>query len=156
MANQSQHTGSKASQDMGKTDQSKESTINRGMDLARDTASSVADKGREMASAVSDRARQVASAAGQRVEDTTNRIAGGMESLASTLRENAPNQGYIGSAASHVADSLESSGRYLRQEGISGITSDLTDLVKRNPLPALFLGIGFGFLLARLTSSSRS
>jgi hypothetical protein len=26
---------------------------------------------------------------------------------------------------------------------------DLTNLVRRNPLPAVLLGIGFGFLLAR-------
>jgi hypothetical protein len=51
---------------------------------------------------------------------------------------------------------LESGGRYLQQEGLSGIMDDVTELVKRNPIPALLLGIGIGFILARATSSNRS
>jgi len=29
-------------------------------------------------------------------------------------------------------------------------------MIRRNPIPALVLGIGLGFLLAKLTTSSRS
>ena len=29
------------------------------------------------------------------------------------------------------------------------IANDVTNLIKRNPIPALFVGIGVGFLLAR-------
>jgi len=36
------------------------------------------------------------------------------------------------------------------------MADDVTDLIRRNPIPALFVGIGLGFLLARLTTSSRS
>jgi len=123
------------------------------VDRARDAASGVADRAREMASNVGDRARQAASSAGRGVEDATHRVGSGMESLAGTLRENVPHEGYLGSAASHVADSLESGGRYLREEGISGVADDLTGMIRRNPIPALLVGIGIGFLLARATSN---
>jgi hypothetical protein len=52
-----------------------------------------------------------------------------------------------------VAGALESSGRYLEEQGLSGIGEDLTNLIRRNPLPAILLGIGLGFLLARATTS---
>jgi uncharacterized membrane-anchored protein YhcB (DUF1043 family) len=33
------------------------------------------------------------------------------------------------------------------------MASDVTEMIKRNPIPALLMGIGLGFMLARLTSS---
>jgi hypothetical protein len=33
---------------------------------------------------------------------------------------------------------------------------DMTSLIKRNPIPALLLGLGVGFLIGRLVTSSRS
>ena len=55
----------------------------------------------------------------------------------------------FGSASSSLAHSLESGGRYLQEEGLKGIADDMTNLIRRNPIPALFVGIGIGFLLAR-------
>jgi hypothetical protein len=72
--------------------------------------------------------------------------------MAGTVREHAPS-GVMGTAASRVADTLESGGRYLREEGLRGMGEDLTELVRRNPIPALLIGIGVGFLLARVTRS---
>jgi ElaB/YqjD/DUF883 family membrane-anchored ribosome-binding protein len=76
-----------------------------------------------------------------------------MQSLAHTIRENAPREGMIGRASSSVAQGLESGGKYLKEEGVSGMVDDLTEVVRRNPLPAVLIGIGVGFLLARLTSN---
>jgi hypothetical protein len=52
-----------------------------------------------------------------------------------------------------VAETLESGGRYLKEEGLEGMAEDLTDLIRKNPIPAVLMGIGLGFLLARLTRS---
>jgi len=49
---------------------------------------------------------------------------------------------------------LESTGRYLQEEGLKGVAEDMTNLIRRNPLPAMFLGIGLGFILARAISRS--
>jgi hypothetical protein len=48
-----------------------------------------------------------------------------------------------------MADTLERGGRYLEEEGLRGIGQDLTNVIRRNPIPALLLGIGIGFLIAR-------
>jgi len=59
----------------------------------------------------------------------------------------------LGSAANRVADTLESGGKYLEQEGLSGMAGDLTDLVKKNPIPALLIAVAVGVLIARATRS---
>jgi hypothetical protein len=76
-----------------------------------------------------------------------------MESAASSLRSHAPQSGMLGSAASSVADAMESTGRYLEREGLSGIADDVTGLIKRNPIPAMLLAVAVGYLLARATRS---
>jgi len=123
------------------------------MDKAKDVASNVADKAREFGSNVSHMAGDVAHNVGQRAEDATSTVAGGMKSLAGQVREHGPREGMLGNATSAVANTLESGGKYLQEQGLGGIGEDLTSLIRRNPIPALFVGIGVGFLLARATSS---
>jgi len=123
-------------------------------DKARDVASNVADRARDAASTAADTAREWASTAGQRAEGALGAVAGGMSSLAGTVRENLPHEGMIGGASEYVADALESGGRYLQQEGFRGMADDMTNLIRRNPIPALLVGIGIGYLIARSTSRS--
>ena len=59
----------------------------------------------------------------------------------------------MGAAASKVADTLERGGHYLKEEGVPGMAEDLTGLIKRNPIPALLLGIGVGYLIGRALRS---
>jgi hypothetical protein len=76
-----------------------------------------------------------------------------MQSFADTVRQHGPSSGMLGSATSAVADTLENTGEYLESHGLSGMAGDLTDMIRRNPIPALLIGIGVGFLLARATRS---
>jgi hypothetical protein len=59
----------------------------------------------------------------------------------------------LGSAASRVADTLDSGARYLEQEGLSGMAGDVTEMVRRNPIPALLIAVAVGVLIARATRS---
>ena len=96
-------------------------------------------------------ASSAATAVGEKAGQGVAAVGSGMESLAGTIREHAPQSGIMGTASTRVAETLESGGRYLREEGLKGMTEDLTDLIRKNPIPAVLMGIGFGFLLARLT-----
>jgi len=121
-------------------------THNKGqqaMDKAKDVAGNVAGKAKDMASTV-----------GNKAEDATHAVGSGMQSLAGTMRENMPHGGMLGSATSSIASGLDSTGRYLKEEGLSGIADDMTNLVRRNPLPAMLCGVALGFILARATSRS--
>ena len=110
------------------------------MDTAKDAASSVVH-------AVGD----AGAAIGETAKDATAAVGGGMKSLAGTIRETMPRDGVLGTASASVAGSLESGGRYLQQEGLGGMAKDVTDLIRRNPVPAVLVGVGIGFLLARVT-----
>jgi hypothetical protein len=120
---------------------------------AKEIASNVAEKAREVGGSMAQGAQDMASNIGHKAQEATSAVASGMKSLAGTVRENMPREGMMGRASSAVADTLESGGRHLQQEGLGGIAEDLTNLIRRNPIPALLVGIGIGFLIARSTRS---
>lgn len=96
-------------------------------------------------------AQEVASAARRRAESATHSVGAGMESLGETIREKGPHEGVLGKASARIASTLESGGHYLQEEGLSGMADDLTNMVRRNPITAILIGVGVGFLLARAT-----
>ena len=59
-------------------------------------------------------------------------------------------------ATGSVGGALESTGHYLKEDGLRHIASDVTDLIRRNPVPAMLIGIGLGFLVAQATSRRNS
>jgi hypothetical protein len=95
----------------------------------------------------------VASSAGRTADSAVGSVGSGMQSMAGTIREGGPQSGVLGSASSKVAGALEDAGEYLESHGLSGIADDLTNLIRRNPLPALLVGVGIGFLVARALRS---
>jgi hypothetical protein len=120
---------------------------------AKDTAQGLADKARDVASNVGHKVGEAASNVGHGADRAVQSAGSGMQSFADTVRERGPQSGMFGSATSAVADSLDTAGEYLESHGLSGIAEDVTNLVRRNPIPALLIGIGVGYLLARATRS---
>jgi len=118
-------------------------------DKAKEAATSTMERAKDVASHAADKARDLGRSATDMADNATARVGSGIESMGDTLRDKAPHEGMMGTAASKVADTLERGGRYLQEEGLSGIAGDVTDLIKRNPIPALLVGIGIGFLLAQ-------
>jgi hypothetical protein len=104
--------------------------------------------------ALAERAKDAATALGDRASEAATAVGSGMESLAGTIRERGPREGMWGSASDQVARTLETGGRYLKEEGLSGMLDDVAVMVRKNPIPAILVGIGVGFLLARTTSRS--
>lgn len=122
-------------------------------DKVQDTAHAFTERAGEMASNVAHRTGEMASTVGKKVDSGVSAAGSGMQSFADTVRERGPSSGMLGSATSAVADTLENTGEYLESHGLSGIAEDLTGLIRRNPIPALLIGIGVGFLIARATRS---
>jgi hypothetical protein len=120
---------------------------------AKNAASNLAGQARDAASAAGNRLSDAASYAGDRAEDATSSVGGSMKSLASQVRQNAPHEGMLGSAAGYAASALDRTGSYLQDQGISGMAEDFTGLIRRNPIPALLIGVAVGFLIARATTS---
>ena len=121
---------------------------------AENAAPSMVARAKDAASSVAHTVGEAGSAVGEKAKEATSAVGGGMKSLAGTIRQNAPHQGALGTASSSVADTLDKGGRYLQEEGLSGMGGDVTNLIRRNPIPAVLVGIGVGFLLAKLTTRS--
>jgi ElaB/YqjD/DUF883 family membrane-anchored ribosome-binding protein len=127
---------------------------------AQDTASNLAQKGQDMAgealrrtqdaaSTAAQKAQDLASSAAGRAEDAMSNVGSKISSLAGSLRETAPHEGPLGSAASRVADQLEAGGQYLQEHGIEDMAQDLMSLVRRYPMQSLLVGFGVGFLVGQ-------
>jgi len=118
----------------------------------QDTASAVADKAKDMAGNVTDKAKQAVGAVTDRADSAVSSAGSGIQSLAGQIRDRGPQSGMLGSATSTVASTLENTGKYLEEQGVTGMAEDLTGLIKQHPIPAVLIGVGLGFMLARLTS----
>jgi hypothetical protein len=94
-----------------------------------------------------------ASAVGKKADNLTSSAGAGLKNLGETLGQKAPHEGVLGDASQAVANTIKESGRYLEEAGLSGIADDVTALIKRNPVPAVLVGLGIGFLLGRALRS---
>lgn len=134
----------------------------------REAAANAGEKTREAAHTVGDKAKEAASAVGELVSSATSSAAGavgraadkatssagsGVKHLGETIREKGPQSGMLGSATRAVGDTLEQGGRYVEEEGLSGMMNDLTDVIRRNPMPSVLIAIGVGFLIGRTLGS---
>jgi len=81
----------------------------------------------------------------EHVKDAAKAVAHNVSDAASYVRQKAD------SATTAVGGAMEESGHYLREDGLNKIATDLTNLVRRNPIPALLCGVAVGFVLAQTT-----
>lgn len=130
-----------------------ENRINPTLDKAKDVASQAMDKVKEGASSVGEMVGHAASSVGQQADHLASNAGSSIRNLGDTLSQNAPREGMLGTASQAVANTLKDSGKYLEESGISGITDDMTELIRRNPVPSVLVGIGIGFLLGRVLRS---
>jgi ElaB/YqjD/DUF883 family membrane-anchored ribosome-binding protein len=122
-------------------------------DKATNTASNLADKTKDTAANVTHKAEELAKTAGRKADDATAAVGSSIRSAADAVRSKGPHEGMIGSATSATASALDSTGRYLEQEKLSGMAEDMTAVIRRNPIPALLVAAGVGFLIGRALRS---
>jgi len=136
------------------------STIGQAASKAGETARNLAGQAGDTARNLAGQARDVAGTAASAVKDQAEHagaaVGSGMENLAGTIRENLPRQGMLGNVGSTVADSLESGGHYLQEHGLNDMAEDLTQVVRKHPIPAMLVCVGIGFCLGQLLTPSRS
>jgi hypothetical protein len=119
-----------------------------------DTANQAKDKAKSVAENVTEKAKSAAGFVQEKADEGVAYAGEGVENLGRTVRERGPQAGMLGRANAAVADTLEQTGEYLHDKGVTGMAGDLTNLIKKNPIPSILIGVGIGFVLARLTSRS--
>jgi hypothetical protein len=117
---------------------------------AKEAAASVGEMACHAASAVGEMANQAACDVGKRADALTASAGVGIQGLGDQLSRNAPHSGMLGNASQAVASSVKHGGEYLEEHKLSGITEDVTELIRRNPIPAIFIAIGLGWFMARM------
>lgn len=123
---------------------------------AEDVASDVSHKAQDWAGNVADKAQETAAAVVHKADDGIAAVGHQMTALGGKVRSTAPHNGAIGSAASAVADELQAGGHYLEGHGIEAIGKDLTEVVRKHPVPSVLVGFGLGCLIGMLLFQRRS
>jgi len=143
----------------GKAGEVVKDTANKAGDLAKDAAGKASELAKDFAgrageivkdtaSTVADKTSEAASYVGHKADDATVAAGSNIKSFADTVRQKGPQGGILGAADAMVADTLESCGKEMEQ-GLSGMAEDLTKTIRKHPIPAVLIGMGVGFLLAR-------
>jgi len=116
---------------------------------AQEFAHTAGQKISDAASAAGHKVQDAASAVGHKAEDATSTLGSGIQSAANRVRDSLPREGMLGKASEAFADTLDRTGRYIEERNISGMANDVTEVIRRNPIPAVLVAVGLGFLLGR-------
>lgn len=122
-------------------------TGSQALNKARDIGSQAMDKAKETAASVGGMMSSAAANVGKTAENLATSAGTGLKNLGETIGQHTPHQGMLGAASQTVAGGLREGGAYLEQAGFSGIAEDVTTLIRRNPVPAIMVGFGLGFLI---------
>jgi uncharacterized protein YjbJ (UPF0337 family) len=81
-------------------------------------------------------------------------VTGAAQDMASRMAETARTtaaqaQEGVRAATTAVTDTVAGARTALQDKGVQGLSGDLMDLIRRYPIPALLIGLGIGFVLAR-------
>jgi ElaB/YqjD/DUF883 family membrane-anchored ribosome-binding protein len=129
------------------------STAGQVQEQAKGFAGQAAEKAKDVASTVGQTISDTASTVGRKADDLTSSAGSGLRSLGETLQEKAPHEGMLGGASQAVASGLRESGRYIEQEGISGMLDDLTGMIRRYPFAAIGVGLCVGYCVGFMMRS---
>lgn len=105
------------------------------------------DLGRQETATTLEKAKDMGTQAIEKAKDMGSDALEKAKGYASNVSEQA---GQVASRIGHKVEETYEQGRdYVKERGLSGMGEDLTDLIRKNPLPAVLVGLGIGFLLAR-------
>lgn len=113
------------------------------LDLGQQSGSGDAGKSQTAAS--------VGNAAQEKVDQGMDKAAEALNRTAETLRtQGEQRDGAMATVATKAADTLESTGAYLREKDTDQLVSDLEALVRRKPVESLLVAAGIGLVLSKL------
>ena len=117
-------------------------------ELASDAASAVGAMASQAACDAGSMASQAACDVGKKADNLTASAGVGIQQWGDRLSKNAPHEGVLGSASQAFAKTIKDGGEYLEDAKLSGITEDIAQLVRRNPIPAVLIALGLGWFAA--------
>src|SRR4051812_39993462 len=116
------------------------------------SSNKVMDKVTDIAGRVKDQAGNAAEKVGEGFEKGRKTTADTLQRTASALRDkagNVPGGEVAAGFVERVADTVESTGTYLREHDMSDMKEDMERIVRRNPMQSLIVACVAGFLIGR-------
>jgi hypothetical protein len=110
--------------------------LESGQEPAKEAAKGMLSQAEHLAGTVKDKANAAVVGVGEK-----------MSGMAESLREHSPAS--LAPYTEKAAAGLEQAGSYLQRGTIGGIVDDLSDVIRRHPVPAMLTGVALGFMLAR-------
>jgi hypothetical protein len=146
MKNKAQDVGNSFGQAANSAAENAKSVAGTVGEAVKRTTSNLASEGQHAA-------QQAASYVTERIGDATEAVGNQFKAAGDTIRHNVPQQGTLGQASTALAKSLEDTGEYIKREGMEGMAADMSNMIRRNPIPSMLFGVGIGYLLAHATKS---
>jgi hypothetical protein len=99
---------------------------------------------------VTSSAEEMATRGLEKTEGAVSDVGGGISHFADSLKSTLSESGTVGAAGAAVSDSIKSGGEYLRTHDFSSMAKDVGEVIRRNPITAVWIGVGFGFVLGKV------
>src|SRR5690349_21235051 len=104
-------------------------------------AAAALERGEELGQQMKAQAEDVLSKAGKTADEMASSAGRRLEAMAEGIRQHTPSQGVLSNASRQLASTLDSSGRYLEEHGVTGLADEVTEIIRRNPIPAIFVAL---------------
>ena len=115
---------------------------------AADAVSSAGEMASQAAAAVSTFASDAIGDVGKQVDNLAVSAGQGIQEWGDSINKSAAQAGVLGGATQMVARTVKESGEYLEEAKFSGLARDVAQLIRQNPIPAFFIALGLGWLVA--------
>jgi hypothetical protein len=115
----------------------------------QNAAGSAADKARDVARTAVESARDTATGVMDRARDAAGNVADKAREWTGGAVDAVKESDVVNKAGEYVSDAWETGSRYLQEHNFKDMAEDVAGVIRRNPIPALLVGIGLGFILAR-------
>ncbi|MFO1007319.1 MAG: hypothetical protein U0929_15265 [Planctomycetaceae bacterium] len=116
---------------------------------ASQAASAIGELASETGGAVGSMASDAVHRVGQKADDITSSAGAGIKGLGDKLGQNTPQSGMMGTASQSVAKTVHDGGQYIEDAKLSGMAEDVAQMIRRNPIPAILIALGIGWIVAR-------
>lgn len=120
---------------------------------ASDWANQAKSSAGEAAMCASEVASHAAAAVGatisQKADDLVAQAGVGVHALGDRIAQQLPQEGMLGNASQAVVNKVRQGGDYLQEQGLSGLSDDLSAAIRSNPLPAVLIAMGIGWYIGR-------
>jgi hypothetical protein len=116
----------------------------------KETSGAIGEKAAAAASAVGDMANRAATNLSADADELASIAGREAQRVGEQLSRNTPHSGILGNVSQSVARTVTEGGEYMECSKLSGMRHDLAALIRRNPVPTIFIAMGLGWIASRM------